>query len=149
MPITTSSENAAVDQELLILTRTLSPHHTSMTEQLPLSVWPDRTRIVKLFPDLLFSLPQTFTGLDLPRDSKDSPEPHVVLIAAWLPPPSQAGQGFGLASSCASVVLSIFCVNICVYCTTLQMLRCLQINAFVSPLGGSFLSETYLHLKGY
>lgn len=50
------SENEAVDQELPVCTRTPSPHHVSMTEQLPLSVWPDQTGAVKLFPDLLFSL---------------------------------------------------------------------------------------------
>lgn len=128
---------------------TLSPHDNSMKECLLLSVWPDKTQVVKLFPDLQFSLPQTFSSLDLPRDRKDSPERCVVLVAAWLPSPTPASQGFGFWSSRASVVLGVFCVNMCTYCTTLQMQGCLQHNTFVSPLGESFLSETYLNLNGY
>lgn len=128
---------------------TLSPHHNSMRECLLLSVWPDQTQIIKLFPDPQFSLPQTFSGLDLLKDRKDSLESCVVLIAAWLPSLTPASQGFGFWSSRASVVLSVFCVNMCTYCTMFQMQDCLQYNTFVSPLGESFLRETYLHLNGY
>jgi len=122
------------------------PHVKSKTVSISLPSF----HYLGLFPDLLFSLPQTFTSLDLLRGRKDSSESCVMLIASWFLAPSLAGQGDLGSELPVHQWLSDSFVWIHAYSAPhCRHNVAWRFKHFASPFGENFHSKICLHLKGY